>query len=181
MSTDIRRTRPRFADRLRQDAGWATEQSAPRQNTLALVLGLSTSEVSRQCRGRVDGVVSRFLATVRTLVEDPATEAGPVLVEALATAEETAASLDEDEIRRRLYKALDDETHRQAAEDIAERRVLCALAKTAAKDARPADFEELHAALVEYDEANRLELARQIDALTYARALRVRRGWRAGP
>lgn len=163
------------------EAGWALKRSARQQKVLALTLGVSQSQLSRQISGLRSSSAAAFYADVRKTVAERKTEAGHLIAGALAAAEDEACSLSRDEIRARYYEAQCLEARAQAAEDVAQHRVLMALGRTEGPDASPDDLHELHEALEAHEEAVMDETAWHVVLVYYSRALRVSYGWRVRP
>jgi hypothetical protein len=176
-------TRTRYSPR--KEAGWALKNSGPSQKVLALVLGQSEAWVSRQCTGHESAAVARFYEYVKLLTVSGKTEAGPLIAGSLAVANGAAEGLEVDELLARLSFAHDRETIAQHAEDIAQHRVMRAVARcTTRKDAQgreieptPEDLEELADAITIHDEAILAETGWHCTMQYYARGylLSVRR------
>ena len=155
--------------------------SGPSQKVLAIALGQDKSWISRQAHGHPDGAVARFYRVVRDLVAVEKTEAGHVIAGALAAAVDEALELPVSEIHQRLLFAIECETASQAAEDQASMRLYRALAACQSREVRPEGWDELDQALMAHEEATQTEVAWEITALMYNRALRVTRGIRVSP
>ncbi len=155
---------------VRRDAGWALGASAPMQKHLVQLTGLDKGTVSRMVSGEKASAVSRFYELVRTVVRDSRANVGHLISGAMLVAEEEACRLPSPEVRRRLLEALAQESISEGAENVAQHRLAVALGENTA---------DLRAALEAYDVAVRHEMGPHVNALVYARALMVIRGWRA--
>jgi hypothetical protein len=168
-------TRTRYSPR--KEAGWALKNSGPSQKVLALVLGQSEAWVSRQCTGHESAAVARFYEYVKLLTVSGRTEAGPLIAGSLAVANGAAEGLEVDELLSRLNYAHDRETEAQHAEDLAQHRVMRAVARCTTDDASPDDLNELAEAITAHDEAILAETGWHLVMQYYARGylLSVRR------
>lgn len=160
-----------------REVGWALRRSGPSQKIVARVLGLDPRRLSQQIQGLRESVASQFYEAVRKLTADPKCDPGALIAEAMMAAVDAASTLPEDEIRERLYRALDDEASAQAVEDQATHRLMLALARIGSPFATPEDLTELRDALEAHDHATQDETAAAMNALVYSRALRRARGW----
>lgn len=161
------RTSLRYA--ARRIAGWALEHAAPKQKHVAEILGVSQSTVSRYVSADLDSDTSRFYEIVGRMVKDRRAHAGSLIAGALSAATEAATGLTVEECWGCLNAASDTETKATLAEDVAQHRVLRAIARCGADDATPADLEELSDALTEWDEQTCQKVAAHAVCLYYAR------------
>ena len=172
MSTDIRRTHPRYADQLRRDAGKALRSTAEQGKVRARVFGLNRSHESRLSNGIVPGVVGKFFEYIAVAVVEDKAVAGEMLARAMAVAEEAAVSLGLEEVERRWLRYVSQEQVFQSREDVATHEAFEAMLRRGS---------DLRRKLEAQDDALCGEGGREFEVIYLNRAYRRLRGWREGP
>jgi len=123
-----------------------------------------------------EGLIRNLADLIHDLTTNPMTSASPLILGCLLAMQDALEDLPTEEIERRLFKALMDETPAEGEENNTTMRVMECRAQINGPAATPRDFEAYHRALEAQEVAMAKEWAIALDAIVLNRELRRRVG-----
>ena len=175
MVTTTQQVDRRYLDRLHREAGSVLRRSARLQKHIAQAADLDEGTISRMVKGDVNASkrVTAFYELIEGLSGHPKTSAAMLIAGAiLRSTLRVTVGLTVDQMQNRLFEAQDNEDRAQAQEDMAEHRVIRALAEFRATPGLEG-FDELDAALDSHETTVLEELAWSLEVQILGRAMRT--------